>query len=282
MALFETRKQPGKLTIKVYIAGTYRDETGFGSQACYWVNGVRYELEGDGRATDIAVSGDDVYVAGYASIGGNWQACYWKNGTRTDLSNGGYSSASDIYVSGNDVYVSGYWDDELGIGAPNACYWLNGIRHMLSLPENAHPQNSAHTIAVSGSNIYILGEYFASISDINILVGCYWRNGVRTDYQNSGLSDISFMGSDPYIVGHFSETASSNSKACYWYNGARTALSGEGSNPAEYFSSAEFVSISGTDVYILGRDSAGFCYWINGTRHDLPSGVEYTNAIVVK
>ena len=86
-----------------------------GAGACYWKNGQRVALPGDGYANDIAVSGRDVYAAGYwvnVSGGLNTVARYWKNGREVPLSDGKSKVyAEAIAINGNDVYVAGYEAD---------------------------------------------------------------------------------------------------------------------------------------------------------------------------
>src|ERR1039458_9464262 len=78
----------------------------------------------------IAVSGSDVYVAGYAwnSVRvENYTAAYWVNGTATVLplpsGAAGSSEACGVVVSGSDVYVAGNVPTTL---ASAAAYWKDG------------------------------------------------------------------------------------------------------------------------------------------------------------
>jgi hypothetical protein len=118
----------------VYVAG--REFTTSNNDAklvaCYWKNGERIALtrgNTDAWAYGIAVSGNDVYVAGYErNSSGINVACYWKNGQQIILTRGNtrHTGTRAIIVSGNDVYVAGY--DKNSSGTDIFCYWKNGER----------------------------------------------------------------------------------------------------------------------------------------------------------
>jgi hypothetical protein len=77
------------------------------------------------RATSIAVSVNDVYVAGAEYNNTTGVAEYWKNGSPVILASSAFgASAYSIAVSGNDVYVTGT-ESTNGICC-GATYWKNG------------------------------------------------------------------------------------------------------------------------------------------------------------
>jgi uncharacterized membrane protein len=85
----------------VYVAGWYRD--GSTDIACYWRNRVKTDLDvpsgSNAYAESIAVSGDDVFVAGYyRDVSGKTTACYWENETKHDLDVPSGSNAYAYFV----------------------------------------------------------------------------------------------------------------------------------------------------------------------------------------
>jgi len=57
-----------------------------GHTACFWKNGMLYELEDDAQAYGIFLDGNDIYVTGaVGDVPARYRPCYWKNGVRVDL-----------------------------------------------------------------------------------------------------------------------------------------------------------------------------------------------------
>ncbi|MCP4133847.1 MAG: hypothetical protein GY754_22955 [bacterium] len=173
-----------------------------------WKDGVFTEFEGYGYVTAMALSGDDVYLAGRYSFGDR-TPCYWINGTRFDLEADDLDTTSitsenfninDIAVSGDDVYVVGtHYDPEAH--EHRAALWKNGVRTDLELEESSH----ANAVAIDGSNVYVAGKIGSS--------SCYWKNGeviilqerYYGDEYGEGYSeamDITTCNGNVYIVGH--------------------------------------------------------------------------------
>ena len=275
-------------TTNVYVLGAYENDDNY--IPCYWKNGVRTDLDlptpnanSYAQADYFAVSGSDVYVAGYCrEITGyneetnipisTYTPCYWKNGVRTDLTlNTDYAWVDGIAVSGSDVYIAGSYgeityNEETNIPISpyyTACYWKNGVKTDLST--NAHA--IAGGIAVSGSDVYVAGRYTESTNSMTTITttACYWKNGVRTDLfseSSPGYAQADYIavsGSDVYVAGSYQEITGYNEEtnnpiytytACYWKNGVRTDLFSE-SSPG--YAQADYIAVSGSDVYITGR-----------------------------
>ncbi len=230
----------------VYVAGT---ETGVFNQfplpnyinsvALYWKNGVPVYLSSDtiGSASlSIAVSGNDVYTAGYSwnphGLDDNnvpmqeWEhyeeATYWKNGTAVFLTDGATQQArcSAIKVSGSDVYVAGniLYDVNNLSSLQHARYWENGTP--VTLPGDLAlgiGYTNANDIAVSGSDVYVLG-----MSDTS---NVYWKNSVpvpinfRIGAFAALLKAIDVLSNDVYIGGLQADPANLNMAAECWKNG---------------------------------------------------------------
>ena len=158
--------------------------------ACYWevadplgapAAAVQQDLPGVAGARSggngIAVSGNDVYVAGYygetIATGILNRACYWRGiGARTSLSGFGWNDASTatcISISDGLVYTAGQCDASGG-NSP-AAYWLGSSYHGLTI----EGQNDLYPagIGVGGGTVYIAG-YYNSVS-LGVLQPGYWE-----------------------------------------------------------------------------------------------------------
>ncbi|MGZ3777476.1 MAG: hypothetical protein ACXVI9_07775 [Mucilaginibacter sp.] len=174
----------------VYAAGFLFDTKISSNQAVYWTNGAVTECLGPngeaydyvgyvpGSASAVAVSGNDVYMAGYAG-GGK----YWKNGTEVDLSNGFLSYPLAIAVSGNDVYLAGEVDSPTNAPVSTATLWKNGTALSLT---NGLAFAHANAIALDRSDVYIAGQ-----DDGNAV---YWKNGSEVQLAaNGGANGVTIV-----------------------------------------------------------------------------------------
>jgi hypothetical protein len=230
--------------VDIYVAGVANNKP------VYWKNGVVVPLSSGvndrGRAYDIAVRGNDVYVVGGLTTTDNANVTQsvvcWKNGTPVNLKSTGTGLlAQSIAIVGDDIYITGTVTEN---GKTIACYWKNGVKTNLasnsSLP-------SAISIATHGNDIYILDSQTLA----------YWKNGVSiptsaTTASARGIAvneynDVYMSGSElyPYKPGYLL------SNAVYWKNGAITKLNVDNGHSSILMA----ITLQGDDVYTAGFES---------------------------
>jgi hypothetical protein len=216
---------------------------------CYWVNTGEAQLLTDphqiGRAYAyaITVSSGNVYVAGdYLLSDDNpdnapYQACYWEGTTLVNLPTPAIASdihPSAITVSGGTVYTSGtyyYYDN---VSTSKACYWTgNDDPIILNSPEgNLSDGSRTSSIVVSGSDVYVSGEYWRDAVDRV----CYWKNSELVDVTSpSGSIDqyssaMMIIDDTVYIGGGYNYSSNSNYywRVCYWAGTAIITLNDVG------------------------------------------------------
>lgn len=224
----------------VYAVGTSANSGSAPALATVWTNGQSTLLT-DGNdpnfavplgtsGTAIAVSGSDVYVAGYAtqcgiqSPGNNYcggVAVYWKNGSPVNLGTISPQSfgsfATGIAVSGSAVSISGV----TGANPLQGVVWQNGTQVPLNLPVGTGSLTSA--VALSGASVYVAGSNDGSIAG-------YWANGsfttigIQTSTQFPVTTEIALNGSDVYVAGSLVSSQGPESSAIYWKNGTGVPL----------------------------------------------------------
>jgi len=248
----------------IYVAGVEGSSSGH-DVAKYWLNGSPVELT-DGTqeavAESIFVDGSDIYVAG--TEGG--VATYWKNGVSMPLNVFDGTNAAEawsIVVSDGDVYVAGWQyvttqiDPTHTYTTPVAEYWKNGAVTELSDPLAF---GIAHSIFLSGSDIYVAGNTCQENQGPGCDLVTYWKNGtpvVLPGQNPSGGSSIFVSGEDVYVTGNYS-TGLDTAIGDLWKDGTLTPLT-------TVPSAANQVVVSGSDVYVagastngLGQDVAGY------------------------
>ena len=263
----------------VYVIGWESDGTH--SDAKYWKNGSPVYLtdrSNYSRGYALAVSGSDVYAAGFEDKGAtisDFLSTYWKNNKSVHLTNGFHNAyAEAIAVSGNDIYVAGEeinYEVSIGGGSGPTYYailWKNGHRVNLTDGETAA---SASSIFIAANDVYVAG------SDYNLAT--YWKNGrpVVVGSLGSHAYSIVVVGNDVYVAGsQWNGNYYGGIRfPTYWKNGVLVKLT-DGSKSG----AASSIAISGNDIYVLGSEGGVSKYWKNGVAVDLPSGFDATSIAV--
>ena len=229
----------------------------------------------DAMANDIIIQGNDIYIAGQQSMGGNakWTARYWKNGTAISLTDGSVNAvASSMAIAGNDIYVIGERSPD-GI-TPLTCYWKNGILTDLS-DQSTYAADQAITTA--GNEIYM--AWSASYNSSGNLKTIYSKNFgnpqvISDGTQNSRGSAVAISGTDVYIAGSGPSADGKEIAAKYWKNGNAVTLTSV-SESAEALS----IAVLDNDIYVAGymaspNSSSKATYWKNGTAVSLTNGIK--------
>lgn len=215
---------------------------------CIWKNGVEQQLPipvggFTGEATAIAISGTDVYVAGFFVTNDATQsrrAVMWKNGVATMIAFNKFDSiATGIALDGTDVYISG---NAVFSNITCAVYWKNNAWHPF-----------AGTTAISRASAIVvdaLHNYY--ISGASNGEACYWKDGnikllTTNDYaapitaQNELWypNSIAVSNNNVYVSGVNIPTGPVNPpdpddpnpglqvQAVYWKNGQEVSVSGQ-------------------------------------------------------
>ncbi|MBE3039166.1 MAG: LruC domain-containing protein, partial [Chloroflexi bacterium] len=277
------------VTTVVHVAGYYN--AGSNDVAAYWKNDATglqsLYMAADARALSAAVSGTDVYVAGYyTNDKGNLAAAYWKNGVPqpalySDTTGSSSARANAIAVSGTDAYVAG-WVSE---GTRSACWWKNGVLQPLLYSADT---SEGLGIAVSGEDVYIAGYYTNSAGN---QAAALWKNGVPqpdlySDTSGTGsarANAIVALSADVYAAGYYVPPAGA-ATACWWKNGVQQP-------DLSALAQATSVAVGGADVYVAGflvNSAANLAavWWKNGVQQpalysDTGTYDARANAIVV-
>ena len=265
----------------VYVVGEITDYQTQLLHAVYWKNGVMHPLNyGDSTtfsslAADIAVEGNDVYIAGeydnFAYHGSN-QAMLWKNGVPQSLSYNQFGSgARAVRVKHHEVYVAGYSAIDNTV-SDIATYWKNGVAHRL---ENNTGFSWAGSMTIKDSDVYIAGQTYPTVNGVNTAV--YWKNGVKTILQyNASTGGIAVSNGNVYVGGTTTINAASlQYQATYWKNGTPTLLGSVG------YYLGRGIQVEGNDVYLLANEPNGLVYFKNGVEVPIPNA-SASNILVVR
>jgi hypothetical protein len=251
----------------IYIAGSYMD--GNTERACYWVDGMRIELNGGKRATGIAVEHNNVYVAGYINNSDS-DGCYWVNGAQKMLNK--YYSRDDssrhprgIAVSGGKVYVVGYCGSDKSGSTIRAVLWVDGQVQGLR-----NTGAYATGIVIENGATYISGYDYKVRGNLAECQGWFTAYGQSINLDSSWEANgIAVLDGSIYVAGHYNYSREYG--PCYWVDGIKNNLPGGG---ASY---AKDIAVANGTIYVIGRfnyynDSKYEArYWVNGRLMEFPN-----------
>jgi hypothetical protein len=236
--------------------------TGLTKNTTYHVRAYATNSFGTAYGNDIAFTtlDHDTYIGGCSPI--NDQAAVWKNGVPTILTpNTGVVSC--VYVVSNDVYAGGV---ELVGGNWVAKTWKNGVATTLS---DGTDNAGVQSMYVVGSDVYAVGADKGK--------AMIWKNGAATILPNGNyVHGVFVSGTDVYACGDEQVTWNAPSYAVFWKNN----VFGDLTNRTQ-LSNANAIAVSGTDVYIGGRENLVAKIWKNGVGTALSDGTRFNMLMAV-
>ena len=243
---FAIRLSAETIYVSGYTTHAGNDETNITRQPCYWKDGVRHDLLMKGKlafgeATVLAVSGTDIYIAGFTRIEKN--------------SNNGESR---------------YFQNI-------PCYWKNGIWHKLEAQRSADDGGTwgigatRHTITITGHYMTTRQGWF--MPDSRESHPCYWENGSLhrlpvTDSWIQGKELDDLTGKTPFVFE--SEKLNLQGKELRPWHRIHGKWKPSPVEVSGYYSSMSMVNTPLGLMYIRDpvRHSPGV--WIKGTRYEIP------------
>jgi hypothetical protein len=224
----------------------------------------------------IAACGNTINLSGVYIAGAiDGRAVIWKDGVPTFLtgvpSSGSLAAATEVLVRNNDIYVLGIFSDSTANGEIGTVkYWKNGVATTVVT-------GLTGSLIDANFDVYNNDVYVVYIEDTVSNQNRYWKNGTLINL-NSGTfnraeaNDIQVINGSVYVSGSASNLTTFETKAVYWVNGVMNIL--PNTTGSSY---SEGLLVSGTDIYLTGRDSLDNVYWKNGIKTILSVPSPYTS-----
>ncbi len=198
----------------------------------------------------LAVSGNDLYAAGYFTTAGGIAAnniAKW-NGTNWSALNAGVDNwVEALAVSGSDLYAAGQFVNAGGLAANRIAKWNGSSWSALGLGISGAPPNpSVLALAVSGSDLYVGGS-FTNAGGITANGIAKW-DGSSWSALGSGMNErvttLAVSGSDVYAAGDFSTNVAK------WNGSSWSALDSAVGSGLGF---PKTLAVSGGDLYAGGN-----------------------------
>lgn len=273
----------------VYVVGQYSNS----GKWCYWIDGVKYDLTGNGYLSKIKVVGSTVYISGTKDD----KACVWANGIYYQVNDvNSYTYGMEIIE--DTIYLLG----GIGEGGGHAKIWtkpINGVEWtQYDLSGTGYEYSDAYAFAAYDDMIYIVGYLYKDSQSYPAL----WKGNsldsltvAKLPTPNEFADDINgytyaikIYNGQPYIAGHYNiDNSGRYSRAALWIGNNDPILYA----PEDEDDSMAFdLCIYNGNVYVAGKirkpksDDPNTqylqpCYWKDGVRVDLSVPAEVGNSI---
>ncbi|MCB0834132.1 MAG: hypothetical protein KDC45_11765, partial [Bacteroidetes bacterium] len=236
----------------------------------------------NGLINDVATSGNDLFVVGFAENIGNHpygdNVAKWDGSSWSALGSGLNGSVETVAISGNEIYVGGTFTD--AGGNPNADHiakWNGSSWEALGTGLN----NTVNEIVIRDGDVYVSGIFTDAGGNANADGIAKW-NGTSWEAFGTGVNstlytEMAISGSNIYITGIFA-SAGNVSGADYvakWNGSSWEAMPGLG------VVNARAIAVLGEKVF-LGGNFGLISEWNGSAWQTLSTGLNGTvNAFAV-
>ncbi len=241
---------------KVYAGGSFSTAGGITVNHIAMWNGSAWSALGSGvsggTVSAIAVASSGVYVGGsFTTAGGITvnRIAKWNGSAWSALGSGLDGPVNLIKVVGPDIYVAGSFENAGGAPAHRIAKW-NGTS-WVGLGSGVL-WTTPHTIAVSGSDLYVASETTAVDSDtyISKYDGTTWTP-LGAGMGGRGVRTLAVLGTDVYISGGFSSIGGVTVNRIAKWNGSTWSALG-GGLPGGFGSNNVKIAAAGSDLIATG------------------------------
>jgi hypothetical protein len=262
----------------VYVGGMFDSAGGTSANNIAKWNGSSWSALGTGvssvndvaSVTAIAVSGNEIYVAGEFEMAGGVSAnniAKWNDSSWSALGSGTDGRIEALAVNGSELCAGGFFSIAGGVSANKIAKW-NGSNWSALGSGVSHPLGSSvHAVELSGSDVYVGGLFDtaggASANNIAKWNGDSWSalsSGVNSVNFLSFVNAIAVNGSDVYVGGRFETAGSVNANNIARWDGSSWAPLGTGTaDHSMGYYVVNAIALSGNDIYAGGSISiAGY------------------------
>jgi len=216
------------------------------NDAILYKNGEGRVLFENGRADDVFIDGDDVYVAGIRKINDAHNAVLWKNDVEHIIGPAANNFYVRMGVHNSSVYITYTRPDNFS----NSILLKDNIEQQIELDSDTEGVHINDMFITTTGDIYLAGEQskpeYKSYATI-------WKNGKTifvSEYNFTKVNSIHVSGNDVYAAGYRAMSwwhgtwGSSHNTAVYWVNGKMSYI-----DPFPYSEDGDTSIVYGLFVY---------------------------------
>jgi len=206
------------------------------------------------RVDTLAVSGSNMYLAGYFTLGGDVPGNYvlkWDGSGWSALGTGMDSEVQALAVVGTALYAGGGFHTAGGVSANGIAKWDGNNWSSVG----GSLDGGSDAFAVNGTDLYVGGAFSmaGSVSANNIAKwdGNNW-SALGAGITGDEVDSVAFDGTNIYAGGHFSMAGSVSANSIAKWDGNNWSALGSGVKSGTDTAHTYALAVSGGDLYVGG------------------------------